>query len=81
MTTIFKIPENLENKLQTGNCSVTYDDITEVFKRIKNQGILNEPIILDGHARYKNDMPILHNGYKREKNKKRLKMRNEELEL
>lgn len=81
MTTILKSAENLENQVQTKNYNVTYDDITEVFKRIKNKGILNEPIILDGHAKYKNDMQILHSGNKRVNNKKRLKRRDEELEL
>ena len=80
MTTISKSADILENQV-TGNYNVTYDDITEVFKRIKNKCILNEPIILDGQARYKNDMSILHNSNKRAKNKKRLKMRDEELEL
>lgn len=81
MTTILKSAENLENQVQKGNYNITYNDITEVFKRIKNQGILNEPIILDGQARYKNEMPILYNGNKKAKNKNRLKRRDEELEL
>lgn len=81
MTTISKSSENLENHVQTVNYNVTYDDITEVFKKIKDKGILNESIILDGHAKYKKDMLILHNCNKRAKNKKRLRLRDEELEL
>lgn len=80
MTTISKSADILENQV-TGNYNVTYNDVTEVFKRIKNKSILNEPIILDGHARYKNDIPILHNSNKSVNNKKRLKRRDEELEL
>lgn len=81
MTTISKSTDILENQVKAGNCNVTYSDIEKVFTRIKDKGILNEPIILDGQARYKNDMSILHGGNRSAKNKKRLKRRDEELEL
>ena len=81
MTTILKSAENLENQVQKGNYNVTYNDITEVFKKIKNQGILNEPIILDGQAKLKTDILTSQKSNKRTTNKKRLKRRDEELEL
>ena len=80
MTTILKSADILENQV-TVSYNVTYNDIEKVFTKIKEKGILNEPIVLDGHARYKNDMPILHNRNKRAKNKKRLKKSDKELEL
>lgn len=81
MTTISKELENLEKLVKMGNCNVTYSDIIEVFKRIKNKGILNEPIVLNGQARYKKDMLTSQRSNKIEKNKRRLKRREEELEL
>ena len=81
MTTISKSAEILENQVQTGNYNVTYSDIEKVFYKIKEKEILNEPIILDGQARLKTDILTSQKSNKRKTNKKRLRLRNEELEL
>lgn len=81
MTTISKSAEILENQVQTGNYNVTYSDIEKVFYKIKEKEILNEPIILDGQARLKTDILTSQKSNKRTTNKKRLRLRNEELEL
>lgn len=81
MTTNFKSAEISENQVQIGSYNVTYNDITEVFKRIKNQGILKESIILDGQAKLKTDILTLQKSNKRTTNEKRLRLRDEELEL
>lgn len=64
MTTILKSTEVLENQVKAGNYNVTYSDIEKVFTRIKDKGILNELIILDEQARYKNDFDSVQGNYK-----------------
>lgn len=55
--------------------NVTYEDIVNVFSKIKNKGILNETIILNGQAEYKTI-----NKDRKKKSKKHVK-REEEFEL
>lgn len=75
MTTFSKNEETLENKVKVENYYVTYEDIADVFSKIKNKGILNETIILNGQAEYKTG-----NKNRKKKAKKHVK-REEQFEL
>ncbi len=39
--------------MKVENYNVNYEDIVKVFSKIRNKGILNETIILNGQAEYK----------------------------
>lgn len=68
LTTFPKNGENAENQVKIENYYATYEDIADVFSKIKNKGILKETIILNGQAQYKTGKITLQ---KREKNTKR----------
>ena len=53
MTVVSENEETSQNQIKVKNYNVTYEDITKVFSKIKNKGILNETIILNGQAEYK----------------------------
>ena len=53
MKVVSENEETSQNQIKVKNYNVTYEDITKVFSKIKNKGILNETIILNGQAEYK----------------------------
>lgn len=55
--------------------NTTYEDIANVFSKIKNKGILNETIILKGQANYRTE---IQRGNKRTKSKSKKHIKNEE---
>lgn len=73
----------MKNQVKVENYHATYEDITKVFSKIKNKGILNETIILNGQAQYKTDKITLQKRNKstKSKSKKQLKKKEEEFEL
>ncbi len=75
MTAFSKKEETLKNQVKVENYNVTYEDVAKVFSKIKNKGILNETIILDGQAECKTV-----NKDRKRKAKKHVK-REEEFEL
>ena len=75
MTVFSQKKETLKNQVKVENYNVTYEDIAKVFSKIKNKGILNETIILNGQAGYKTV-----NKDRKKKSKKHVK-REEEFEL
>lgn len=44
MTTFSKKEETLKNQVKVENYHATYEDIANVFTKIKNKGILNEQL-------------------------------------
>lgn len=82
MTTFSKNEETLENKVKVQNYHVTYEDIANVFSKIKNKGMLNETIILKGQANYKMNKTVVKSENKNAKRKSKKHVnREEELEL
>lgn len=75
MTVVSENEETSQNQIKVKNYNVTYDDVAKVFSKIKNKGILNETIILDGQAECKTV-----NKDRKRKSKKHVK-REEEFEL
>ncbi len=75
MTTFSEKKETLKNQVKVENYHVTYEDIAKVFSKIKNKGILNETIILNGQVEYKTG-----NKDRKRKSKKHIN-REEEFEL
>lgn len=72
----------MKNQVKVENYHATYEDITDVFSKIKNKGILNETIILNGQAQYKTDRITLQKSNKKTKRKsKKHVKREEEFEL
>lgn len=69
--------------MKVENYHATYEDIADVFSKIKNKGILNETIILNGQAKYETDKITLQKSNKntKRKSKKQLKKKEEEFEL
>lgn len=72
----------MKNQVKVENYHATCEDIADVFSKIKNKGILNETIILNGQAKYKIDKITLQRKNKstKRKTKKHVK-REEEFEL
>ena len=66
----------MKNQVKVENYHTTYEDVENVFTKIKNKGILNETIILNGQAEYKTG-----NKDRKRKSKKYVKKREEEFEL
>ena len=79
MTTFSRKEETLKNQVKVENYHTTYEDIVDVFSKIKNKGILNETIILNGQAEYKITLQKRNKSTKR-KTKKYVK-KEEEFEL
>lgn len=75
MKVVSENEETSQNQIKVKNYNVTYEDITKVFSKIKNKGILNETIILNGQAEYKTG-----NKDRKKKSKKHVN-REEEFEL
>ena len=69
LTAFSKNGENAENQVKVENYHATYEDIADVFTKIKNKGILNETIILNGQAQYKTDKITLQKSNKNTKKK------------
>lgn len=68
--------------MKVENYNVTYEDIVNVFSKIKNKGILNETIILNGQDEYKTNKITLQKGNKNRKKKpKKHTKKEEEFEL
>ena len=65
----------MKNQVKVENYHTTYEDVANVFTKIKNKGILNETIILNGQAEYKTG-----NKNRKKKAKKHIN-REEEFEL
>lgn len=82
MTVFSQKEETLKNQVKVENYHVTYEDVANVFSKIKNKGILNETIILNGQAEYKKDRITSQksNKNRKKKSKKNVK-REEEFEL
>ncbi len=78
MTTFSKNQETLKNEVKVENYNATYEDIAKVFSKIKNKGILNETIILNGQAEYKTDKITLQKSNKNMKRKYKKHINNEE---
>ena len=66
----------MKNQVKVENYHTTYEDVANVFTKIKNKGILNETLILNGQAEYKTG-----NKDRKRKSKKYVKKREEEFEL
>ena len=82
MTTFSKKEETLKNQIKVGNYHATYEDVADVFSKIKNKGILNETIILNGRAKYKSDrITLLKSNKKTNRKAKKHIKKEEEFEL
>ena len=68
--------------MKVENYNVNYEDIVKVFSKIRNKGILNETIILNGQAEYKTHKITLQKRNKSTKRKtKKYVKKEEEFEL
>lgn len=75
MTTFSENRETSQNQIKVENYNTTYEDIANVFCKIKNKGILNETIILKGQANYRTE---IQRGNRSTKSKSKKHIKNEE---
>lgn len=68
----------MKNQVKVENYHATYEDIADVFSKIKDKGILNETIILNGQAEYKIDKITLQRRNKNTKRKTKKHIKKEE---